>query len=252
MKTKGMILYLILTLLISGCVMNENQNSNHSNLYEYDIFSVLREGTPDETEVYYYSSGQLGPKIFIIGGTHGDETAGYLAAEELLSFFPQNGEVMIIPKANKQAVEMNSRKSENNIDLNRSYPGSHDGNEMEILSHEIFSAIEAYSPDVVIDLHESLDFYTNGRLGNSIILGIEGEHMLKLLSLLEYINEVETEEIEFTFFGNPPTHSLNESVSNLLKIPVYTIETCRENSIEKRVRQQVLLAKKIIELYGKE
>jgi predicted deacylase len=242
---------LSITLIYSfvGYDQDDTKTVTYSDNSQYNLYQVLREGRKEETEAYYYNTGEEGTKVFIIGGTHGNERAGFLAAEKLLEFFPEKGEVIIIPKANKQAVEINSRTSDNKIDLNRSYPGNPEGNDIEKLAYEIFSVIKEFEPDVIIDLHESMDFHTEGRLGNSIIFGKEGEDLLKVLELIEYINEVDKDLVEFTFFGSPPKNSLNESVSNILEIPVYTVETTRTNEIDKRVSQQLLIAKKIIKIY---
>ncbi len=249
MRTITFLISIALIFSLTGYKQEEPKAVNYTNNSQYELYKVLREGGKEETEAYYYNTGKEGSKIFIIGGTHGNETAGFMAAEKLLEFHPKSGEIIIIPKANKEAIEINSRTSNNNIDLNRSYPGKLEGNDIEKLAYEIFAIIEEFDPDVIIDLHESLDFHTEGRLGNSIILGIEGDHLLKVLDLLEYINEVDKDVVEFTFFGSPPKNSLNETVSNVLKIPVYTVETSRKNEIDKRVNQQLLITKKIIELY---
>lgn len=51
-------------------------------------------GEPEETELFVIHSGQPGPCIFVVGGIHGDETAGWMAAERL-----QNQAVLTIRNA---------------------------------------------------------------------------------------------------------------------------------------------------------
>jgi len=249
MKAITFLISIVLIFSLAGGDQEESKVEEYSDNSQYELYKTLREEREEATEVYYYNTGEEGSKIFIIGGTHGDERAGFLAAEKLLEFYPEKGEIIIIPRANKKAVEINSRTADNKIDLNRSYPGNPEGNNIEKLSYEIFSIIEEFEPDVIIDLHESLDFHTEGRLGNSIILGMEGDDLLKVLDLLEYINKVDKDVVEFTFFGSPPKNSLNQSVSDMLYIPVYTVETSRKNKIDKRIKQQLLITKKIIEMY---
>ena len=36
-------------------------------------------GEPEETELFVIHSGQPGPCIFVVGGIHGDETAGWIS-----------------------------------------------------------------------------------------------------------------------------------------------------------------------------
>ena len=262
MKKLILVLAMLSILLISGCDTQQEDmveevpeeiidtsimESEYSN---YAIYGLLSKGTEYETEVYYSNTTKGSSRILIIGGTHGNEEAGFLAAEAFLKKPPPLGEIMVIPRANIQAIKTQSRTSDNRIDLNRSYPGSQDGNVIEQLAHEIFELIQVFDPHVVIDLHESIDYHTNGRLGNSIIISAEGEHLIKALDLIDYINHVETEDVPFTFFGDPPVSSLNETVTRYLGIPVFTTETCRMNPIEIRVRQQLLMIDKLIELYG--
>src|SRR6056297_645242 len=142
MRTITFLISIALIFSFTGYDQEENNTETYSENSQYELFKVLREGRKEETEVYYYHTGEYGSRIFIIGGTHGNERAGFLAAEELLKFYPEKGEIIIIPKANKKAIEINSRTSDNKIDLNRSYPGNPEGNNIEKLSYEIFSIIE--------------------------------------------------------------------------------------------------------------
>ena len=65
-----------------------------------DYFSGLK-GTAGDTEVYILDSGKPGGTIFVLGGTHPNEPAGYLAATLLVeNAKPEEGRLIVIPRGN--------------------------------------------------------------------------------------------------------------------------------------------------------
>lgn len=72
-----------------------------------DYFDGL-EGSNGDTEIYIYEGEQEGGSILILGGTHGNEPAGYMAAILMLENINVNaGTVYIIPFANKSGLTHN-------------------------------------------------------------------------------------------------------------------------------------------------
>jgi len=65
-----------------------------------DYFSGLK-GTNGDTEVYYFDSGVPGATVFLAGGTHPNEPAGYMASVVILeNLIPEKGRVIVIPRLN--------------------------------------------------------------------------------------------------------------------------------------------------------
>jgi hypothetical protein len=117
-------------------------------------------GTPHETPLYVFGTGQLGPILMALGGVHGNEPGGWLAAERIVEDVrPQTGALLVIPRANRQATSLFARTTDDLGDLNRLYPGRRDGLPMEQMALEIVDTLRAYHVDLVIDMHESWSFY---------------------------------------------------------------------------------------------
>jgi hypothetical protein len=117
-------------------------------------------GTQWETPVSIRSSGLPGPALVVLGGTHGNEPGGWLAAEQVASWEPATGVLAVVPRANILAVAQFARLIEGEGDLNRQYPGDP---ESELPTSRLAAAITSLAreleAEVLLDLHESWMFY---------------------------------------------------------------------------------------------
>ena len=121
---------------------------------------LLMAGTPQETPLYIFGSGQPGPVLAVLGGVHGNEPGGWLAADELLDTLrPATGAFLIIPRANRLATQQFVRTTDDLGDLNRLYPGDPNGLPMARMAHEIVQTLREFHVSVTIDMHESWAFY---------------------------------------------------------------------------------------------
>ncbi len=67
-------------------------------------FPAIR-GTHGDTDVYILDSGRPGASALILGGTHGNEPAGYLAATLMVeNAVPQSGRLFVVPHANRSSM----------------------------------------------------------------------------------------------------------------------------------------------------
>jgi len=96
-----------------------------------------------------------GPTVLVIGGTHGDEYEGQLAASWLArALTPEQvtGRVLIIPILSREASVAGTRHWPTGENMNRVFPGEEDGTTPEriayLLSTEIFPRCDA-----IIDIH---------------------------------------------------------------------------------------------------
>lgn len=65
-------------------------------------------GTPGETDVYVLEGAEPGGTVLVLGGTHGDEPAGYLAAVVLIERARlERGRLFVIPRANASGYTHN-------------------------------------------------------------------------------------------------------------------------------------------------
>ena len=132
---------------------------------------VLMQGTPYETPLYIRGSGQNGPRVLVLGGVHGNEPGGWMAALQLVDVSIDRGALFVVPEANRLAIEAFSRTTPELGDLNRLYPGDPDGLPMAQMAHQIVSLVKQYDVDVVIDLHESWGFYQDRASRSTAFLG---------------------------------------------------------------------------------
>jgi hypothetical protein len=62
-------------------------------------------GTRGDTEVYVLDSGRPGANALVLGGTHGNEPAGYIAAILIVeNAVPRAGKLFVVPHANRSAI----------------------------------------------------------------------------------------------------------------------------------------------------
>jgi hypothetical protein len=176
--------------------------------------SVLMPGTQYETPFYVYGTGVEGPILTTLGGVHGNEPGGWLAAERLIEQIrPDAGGLIVVPRANRLAVDLFERTTDELGDLNRLYPGDPDGLPMAQMAHQIIEMLKAYHVTHVIDMHESWAFYRDrtdtatgtAYLGQTVSTrGEPGESLAR--QLVETVNatHVQLEQEEFTFREWPP------------------------------------------------
>ncbi|RZV08824.1 succinylglutamate desuccinylase/aspartoacylase family protein [Natrinema hispanicum] len=117
----------------------------------------IREGTDEETTVFVTTADAEGPTAVVVGGIHGNEVAGYTAANQIADWTIDAGTLVVIPEANAVAIERGTRNDEEGTNLNRQFP---EGETPQTeLARAIWDVISEYDPDVVVDLHESTDIY---------------------------------------------------------------------------------------------
>lgn len=208
----------------------------------------LMEGTLVETSYQIIEGRNPGKTVFVIGGTHGDETSGWKAAAQLKEAkAPDAGTLIILSPANAPGTGENHRNVEQYRDLNRSFPGEKDRDLTDKLAASIYQAIADTSPDIVVDLHEAYREEGNRDfLGNSIIL-TTSDGMEELVYAI--IDETRTGVLctkPFSYYGPAPAGSLNREVTERLHIPVITIEASQEDPIEERIQNHLALVNRIL------
>ncbi len=216
---------------------------------------IIGEGEKWETKGYVQSSDNSGFKVFIIGGIHGNEPAGFLAAEELLSEIKiQNGKVIIIPRANQKAINSDRRFPEGSQDLNRSFGKSSSTNWTESLAKEIFDFLGKFDVDIIIDLHESKDFYREDpkSVGQTIIYNGQGEKIIMFMELIETINEQLPPVQAFSLLSPSYPGSLTRFAYEELGIISIIVETTTKLPLEERIDQQKKIVLTTLNLLGLE
>lgn len=132
---------------------------------ESRIFGVSALGVP----IFAYEFG-LGPKVFVVGGVHGDEVEGVQLASALVSVcaqaFPYQLQLTVVPALNVDGVMASERRNSRGVDLNRNLPtsdwtaevaqprynpGPSPGSEPE--NQALISYLNIHKPNLIISLH---------------------------------------------------------------------------------------------------
>ncbi|MEX0952977.1 MAG: M14 family metallopeptidase [Nitriliruptoraceae bacterium] len=104
-----------------------------------------------------------GPRVFVTAAVHGDELNGIAICRMLLDELDASrlrGSVVVVPVANVPGVQINSRYMPDRRDLNRSFPGSHDGSMASRFARLLLDEVVTGS-DIGIDLHTAANHRTN-------------------------------------------------------------------------------------------
>ena len=249
-----------LTSVLTAC--GETGDDNREPLTVEHITTKMLAGTRDETEVHRFVTNREGPRIVIVGGTHGDEKAGWSAALKLVKILDSEekrrddmcGEILIIPQVNINADKAGKRylSTVDGVaysDLNRSFPNGRESGAAAAtikISDAVIEIIETFEPDYVVDLHESRKSWEDGYLGSSVISDNEPFFIEDML--INY-NDNYIEEGEPVFINQPAVKNGSFSKYFSARYPdkvVFTIETNREYAggtdtiaLSVRVRQQL-------------
>ena len=124
---------------------------------------VIGKGKAWETPFFVRDTGVEGPAVMVVGGMHGNEPAGAVAAEQLRHWPLVKGRLVVVPRANVLGLAENTRyipgAPESRRDLNRNFPGDDlaDGTRGEIAA-ALWKLVRDHDPDWVFDLHEGHHF----------------------------------------------------------------------------------------------
>jgi Succinylglutamate desuccinylase / Aspartoacylase family len=235
----------------------------------------LMSGTPQETPLYIYGSGQPGPVLVVLGGVHGNEPGGWQAAERIQATLrPNTGALLVAPRANKLAINGLVRTTDDLGDLNRLYPGEQDGLPMARMAFEIVETLREFHATILLDLHESWAFYRDrppsggtAYLGQTISSRDEPGASLAR-SIVDAVNgRIRAPHEEFTFREFPPRgsdpnapagapNSFGGSRSSL-GLPTHVpglatllVEMGQQQSLERRIALHVDVVKEVASHVG--
>lgn len=200
---------------------------------------IIAKGTTYQTPYYVIRTGVPGPVIAIIGGVHGNETAGYTAASKIKDWQFGRGTIVVIPRANVQGIARDSRYTNSGQDLNRAFPQSSGSSPDGLLANEIWKVIRYAGPSWVVDLHEGYDYYSNpnsSSVGQSVIYHPNG-YGYKMASLI--VNEINRGIMEsyrkFQLLKYPVRGSLARAAGDVLGKQAMIMETAMKQTLSTRV-----------------
>ena len=205
----------------------------------------LSRNTPYETPTYIVQGAKPGPCVVIVGGCHGNEPAGAYAANEIRKWVVTRGKLIVIPRMNPPALELNQRympkMSKDLRDLNRNYGAKPTG----AVATAIWRFVSKQNPDWLLDLHEGYDFNVKNSksVGSSVIACGDDESQEAAKIMLTAVNKcLLRRDLPFQKRGPPIKNSLAWAAGRYLKIPAMTLETTtKSQALSFRVRQHRIM-----------
>lgn len=215
---------------------------------------TLAAGSKYATKLYINDSGVPGPVVLIVGGVHGNETAGYKAARQLVDFMPAKGKLLVLPEANKLAVEAHTRVVSGQTDLNRAFPTTKYGTATGTLAQAILQMIKDYDVDWVMDMHEGIDYYKNpssSSVGQSLIYWPDSSTKTVGTKIVNLLNsKISSSYKKFTLLRYPAKGSLTRAAAVTVGANTFIFETCSKENLSSRVSKQLTAANRLFRYLG--
>ena len=164
------------------------------------IERTLLGGSEQATALVVTHSGVEGPRVLVLGGVHGNEPGGWVAAEAIAGWTPAAGSLLVVPRANALATQVLERTLPELGDLNRLYPGDPEHSlPMGRMASAIVGVAAEFDVELVLDLHESWGFYRERTqdgtafLGQTVTKGSGPFDLGQISTVVEAVNERVTE-----------------------------------------------------------
>jgi hypothetical protein len=209
-------------------------------------------------KVYKIISKVKGPRILLLGGTHGNEEASSIALNRIIYLHKLNrfaitkGSLTIIPSFNKCGLLLNSRyysKLGKNYDLNRLYGKNFMVN--KVVENMLGNI------DIIVDLHEGWGFHkiNNKSIGNTIITkNIKKKNINFIINRVNKNIVDDYKKIAHLSTLKNKKHSLRDFfLKKFPKKKYILIETSGQNNIQKldiRVNQSINIIESIFSIYN--
>lgn len=213
---------------------------------------TIRDG-PNASTVYVRDSGRPGPTVAVVGGQHGNEPAGAVAAGETTSWQLDRGVLVVIPRANPRGLQNRSRKVDGR-DLNAQFPVGERPTSPQ--ARALWRVLVRHEIDVLVDLHSSEGIYgVDGGVGQAVFPTVTGDAVSNADVAIDRVNR------EFVLDGNRSFRrgnamgrsgkSLTRKVAGDLNETAYIVETTkRGTNRETRVEWTTAVTWELLRLHG--
>ena len=225
------------------------------------------------------AGAEPGPVLMVVAGVHGDEVSGPLAARQLASGPPPaRGTLVILPVAFPEAMATGQRWLPGWSDLNRAFPQDGEwgipgmvgeagtaeaggatrsarsayavSDPAYLRADEILALIVSSKPDLLLDLHESDQYWTEGDSPALVVPASVGSPESARSAELA-LALLESPGLEgFAFTGPPPAGSLVAAVDGLLGIPALLVETPDALAVDSRIAVQLAVVHAAMRILG--
>ena len=242
-------IYVALALSLSGALKAENKFA----------YGKLGSGTAWETPWWTVESGKPGPTVLIVGGMHGNEPAGFRAAEQIRHWPITCGKLLVLPQVNRLGLAANIRwapeyrNDREKRDLNRNFPGERGAPAITPLCRAIWAFVSKHKPEWVFDLHEGFDFHRiNPKSVGSSIITFPAEASFAQV-MVDAVNDGIKPEQHFSLLAKsgPVKGSLARACNRFLGAKSFILETTsRSQPLSLRVRQHRIMVSVALQRLG--
>lgn len=210
---------------------------------------VVAKDTIYATNLYVINSGVPGPVVMIVGGVHGNETAGFKAAAQVKDFSIKKGILLVLPQANKRADAAGVRAIGGN-DLNRDFPNSSSDTSDSLLAREIFKVVKNYNVDWLVDMHEGANYQrvtSSTSVGESLIYYPNTQTKTIATNIVNTLNKgISTSYKDFTLLRYPTGGSLSKAAAVAAGAHSFIFETCSRDPLSTRINYQLKAANMLL------
>jgi hypothetical protein len=217
-----------------------------------DRYSYAIGDGADRTVVYVHEADRPGPTVVVVGGQHGNEPAGYLAARDVADWSVERGTLVVVPQANPRAIRAGTRFVDGR-DLNRQYPVGAEPTSAQ--ARAIWGVVLRHDANAVIDLHSSRGTYHVDGVGQAVFPTVTGDAVAHADTAVERVNRRYGLEGDLAFRrGNVMDRSgtkLARKVAGDLNEPAYIVETTRRDTdLEARVAWTKAVTWELLRAHG--
>lgn len=214
---------------------------------------TLLPDSPYSTEIVIKQSSIPGPAVMVLGGVHGNEPAGSLAAKTISQLTVVKGTLIVIPRVNKLALQNSVRTLDHIGDVNRAYPGRPDGTPAEQIAFAIDELLLKYKVTMLIDLHEGRAFHRldKSSVGQTILFAANERSALLAMDAADHINRrISERNKQFSLVAHPVPKSGAHHAAERYGIAAFTLETAGTQQLAKRVNQHISLVTYLLQREG--
>lgn len=244
-SNKVFILFMALCMVSAALLLPSSVQAATTQSTGSDQVKTLAASSKYATKLYIIKSGQPGPVVLIVGGVHGNETAGYKAARQLCDFSPSKGTLLVIPEANQLAIAAKKRVASGQADLNRAFPTTKNGSADGVLAKSILQVIKDYQVDWVMDMHEGIDYSKNSSsssVGQSLIYYPKADTKTISSSIINSLNKNLSTSKQFSLLRYPTNGSLTRAAAVTVGANSFIFETCSKDPLSTRINYQLSAA----------
>lgn len=250
---QGIVLVLIFSLFAPTVSLKPLSMETPSVLAANRSVKTIASGTKYATSLYVIKSGVRGPVVMVVGGTHGNEPAGYKAAHLIKNYSVKKGTLLVIPEANRIAVQNKTRTAPGVGDLNRSFPKTSSDKPDDPLARAIWQVVKDYRVDYLIDLHEGYKYHlqTPSSWGQTVIYYPNKDTKALADRMVSALNKsISTPSKRFSTVRYPLKGELSRSTGQFLGCHSYVIESCRLESLNSRIGRHTTAVRAALKYLG--